>query len=670
MLDLAVATPAPVAEVSPRFALSWDVETFSTVSVKKFGAIKYARDPSTGVWLFAYRSADGAKLWFPGDRVPDEFIEAAANPAWRIIAHNAGFEFAILHHVLRPKHGFPAIPIDRWRCTAAASRALGLPAKLGLLGSALSLVHRKDSAGERLMKMMAAPRKPRKGEPPGIYWRNTPTNIAKLGDYCVKDEESTFELSGRVAPLSDFEQQLWALDHKINSRGFCIDRAFAEAALKIARAIGPEINAEIAEVTNNEVDSINKVAALTKWLHSQGCAIRSLKRDDVEWCLEEGDISTPVRRALRLRLSGAQAAAKKIVALLDRAGDDDRVRGSFVYHAAATGRFSGEGPQPQNLKKAEEKDIEAARVAVATGDLAHVKALYEKPLAIIGDLVRSTIVAGPGQVLIGGDFSSIESRVLAWLTGEEWELNAYRRFDATKDPRDEPYCAVAAKIYGVPPGTFNKESPERAVGKICTLAFGYMGGLRAFRNFEPDKFTDAEVEEFKVAWRLAHPRVVKFWYAIDDACVAAVQTRRLVPCGLIRIKVVGSYLQIKLPSGRKISYPQPRLILDDWGRPRVVFKGNARGQFVDCRGGQGAYGGLWTENVVSGIARDLLVEAMLRVEAAGFPITMTVHDEIVAEIAEGADRTREFSHLLTRKPAWAQTLPIAASVWSGPRYLK
>ena len=572
LLDLAVATPAPIADVYPRFALSWDVETFSTVSVKKFGAIKYARDSSTGVWLFAYRSADGAKLWFPGDPVPPEFIEAATNPAWRVIAHNAGFEFAILHHVLRPKHGFPDIPVARFDCTAAASRALGLPAKLGLFGSALSLVHRKDSTGERLMKMMAAPRKPRKGESPGIYWRNTPANIDKLGGYCVRDEESTLELYGRVPQLSEFERRVWELDHRINERGFRIDRPFAEAALKIAQAAAPEINGELAQITDNAVTSINQVAKFAEWLHSQGCAIRSLQKDDVEWWLEEGDISAPVRRALLLRLSGAQAAAKKIAALLDRAGDDDRVRGAFVYHGAATGRFSGEGPQPQNLKKAEEKDVEAARVAVATGDLAHVKTLYEKPLSIIGDLVRSTIVAAPGHVLIGGDYSSIESRVLAHIAGEEWELNSYRRFDATKDPRDEPYCTVAAKIYGVPPGTFNKESPERAVGKVCTLAFGYQGGLGAFRNFEPEKFSDREVEEFKQAWRAAHPRVVKLWYALDDACVAAVQTRRLIACGYVQIKVVGSYLRIKLPSGRKISYPQPRLILDDPGQGARRFQ--------------------------------------------------------------------------------------------------
>ena len=281
--------PPPAAGVYPRFALSWDVETRSLVSVKKFGAFKYSRHPSTDVWLLAYRSVDGSRLWFPGDRIPDEFIEAAANPAW-------------------------------------------------------------------------------------------------------------------------------------------------QAALKIAQAAAPEINAELTEVTGGAVDSINKVAKLTAWLHSQGCTIRSLKKDDVEGGLEEDTISAPARRALQLRSSGAQAAAKKIVAMLDRAGDDDRVRGAFVYHGAATGRWSGEGPQPQNLKRAEEKDIEAARIAVATGDLAYVKTLYSKPLSIIGDLVRSTIVAAPGHVLIGGDFSSIESRVLAHIAGEEWELNSYRRFDATKRP--------------------------------------------------------------------------------------------------------------------------------------------------------------------------------------------------------------------------------------------
>jgi DNA polymerase len=280
------------------------------------------------------------------------------------------------------------------------------------------------------------------------------------------------------------------------------------------------------------------------------------------------------------------------------------------------------------------------------------------------------ITAAPEHVLIGVDLSSIESRILALVAGEEWKLDSYRRYDATRDPRDEPYCATACKIYRVPPGSFDKSSPERSVGKTCDLAFGYMGGIAAWRKFS-DKFSDAEVEVFKTEWRTAHPKTKRFWYEINNAAVLAVRERgEVVRCGRIDLKSNGAFLQLKLPSGRKISYPRPQLIKDERGHCRVVFADNAAGQFKDCRNGLGAYGGLWTENIVSGIARDLLAAAMLRIEAAGYPIVLHVHDEIVAEVPEGFGSTDEFVRLMTRKPAWALELPIAASAWTGPRYCK
>jgi DNA polymerase bacteriophage-type len=375
---------------------------------------------------------------------------------------------------------------------------------------------------------------------------------------------------------------------------------------------------------------------------------------------------------LKLRLGGAQAAVKKINALLARAGDDDRVRGAFRYHGAATGRWAGEGFQPQNLKRPVVDDLAAAIDAVASGNYQHVKKLYPRPLAIVGDCSRSMITAAPGCVLIGADFSSIESRVLAWIAGEDWKLDAYRRFDATRDPRDEPYCETACKIFRVPSGSYTKDSQERGVGKTCDLAFGYQGGLNAWRKFEPVKFTDAEVETFKTEWRTAHPKIKQFWFDIDRAAVLAVrELGQVVHCGRIDLRCNGAFLRLKLPSGRKIFYPQPRLVTEGGSnRHRVVFADNAAGQFKDCRNGQGAYAGTWTENVVSGIARDLLAAAMLRVEAAGYPIVMHVHDEIVAEVPIGFGSTEEFTRLMTRKPAWALELPIAASAWTGPRYCK
>jgi DNA polymerase len=665
-------TAAPIG-ITAAHVLHRDIETRGAISLRKVGAARYAADASTEVICVAFATdAEPVRLWLPGESVPPEFIEAAADPSWVVCSHGDQFETAIEHHVLAPRHGWPIVPLDRHRCTMAACLALGLPARLGAVADALELTNRKDAAGERLMHQLSKPRKPHKGEDPaGAYYFDDLERLQRLYEYCRQDVEVERELHDRLPPLSTAEQMLWVLSSQINDRGFHVDRAFARAAHQIAQDAAPEIDSELAEITGGAVTGINQIARLQTWLTDHGCRAKTLDRKAIEKLLSNGELASSVRRVLELRLGGAQAAVKKIDALLARAGDDDRVRGAFRYHGAATGRWAGEGFQPQNLKRPVVDNLDAAIVAVATGDYAEVKTLYPRPLSVIGDCSRSMITAAPGHVLIGADFSSIESRVLAWVAGEDWKLDSYRRFDATRDPRDEPYCETACKIFGKPPGTFDKSSPERGIGKTCDLAFGYAGGLGAWRKFQPDKFTDAEVETFKTEWRAAHPNIKRFWRDIDRAAVLAVRERgQIVRCDRVDLKYTGAFLQLRLPSGRKLSYPQPRIIEDDRHEHRVVFTDNAAGQFADCRHGQGAYGGLWTENIVSGIARDLLAEAMLRVEAAGYPIVLHVHDEIVCEVLTGFGSTEEFTRLMTRKPAWALDLPISASAWSGPRYCK
>ena len=548
--------------------------------------------------------------------------------------------------------------------------ALGLPARLDTLANTLELANRKDAAGQRLMLQMMKPRKARKDEAPGqTYWFDDEERLQRLHSYCAQDVETEREAYERLSRLSPAEQVIWLLSTRINDRGFHIDRNFAEAARRIAHAAAPEIDAELAEITGDAVTGINQIARLLAWLKQQGYSAKSLDHKAIEKQLLKDDLPPWVRRVLELRQGGAQAAVKKIDALLARAGADDRVRGSFRYHGAATGRWSGEGPQPQNLKRPEVEDIDAAIAAVITGDYAYVKERYETPLSVIGDCSRSMICAAPGHVLIGADFSSIESRVLAWVAGEEWKLDSYHRFDCTHDAADEPYRATAALIFRTTPDAISKE--QRGIGKICDLALGFQGGLNAFRKFEPEKFTDEEVETFKTEWRAAHPRIKQFWHDIDRAAWTAVHTRgRVVQCGRVFFKCAGAFLLLKLPSGRKLAYPQPRIEIEDPRHQAVVFADNAAGQFKDCRHGNGAYGGLWTENVVSGIARDLLAEAMQRIEAAGYPIVLHVHDEIVAEVPVGFGSTAEFTQLMTHVPGWALGLPIAASAWSGQRYRK
>ena len=662
------------ADVRITHVLHRDIESRSRVDLRKVGAHRYAADPSTEVLCMAFAVDDGpVQLWVWGDPIPAEFFEAEANSSWRVAAHNDAFESAIEQHVLHPRIGWPLIPLERHVCTQATSLAVGLPAKLSAAADALELRNRKDAVGERLMHQMSKPRKPRMGEDPaGTFWFDDQERLDRLYSYCKQDVEVERELHDRLRPLSPAEQALWALSSQINTRGFHVDRRFAEAARRIAQAAGPEIDAELAELTNGAVTAISQIARLAQWLQHQGCAASKLDRKTIEQLLEQADLPPAVHRVLELRLGGAQSAVKKIDALLARAGEDDRVRGAFRYHGAATGRWTGEGFQPQNLKRPVVDDLAAAIDAVGTGDYQHMKKQYSRPLAVVGDCSRSMIDAASGHVLIGADLSSIESRVLAWIAGEGWKLDAYRRFDATRAASDEPYCETACKIFRVPSGSYTKDAPERSVGKTCDLAFGYQGGLNAWRKFEPDKFTDAEVETFKVEWRAAHPATVKFWHDIDRAAVLAMRERgQVVRCGRIDLKFAGAFLMLKLPSGRRISYPQPRLVTESGSnRHRVVFADNAAGQFKDCRNGQGAYAGTWTENIVSGIARDLLAAAMLRVEAAGYPITMHVHDELVCEVPIGFGSVEEFTRLMTRKPAWALELPIAASAWTGPRYCK
>jgi DNA polymerase len=657
---------------STKHILHRDYETRSQAILKTVGTHKYATHSSTTVLCCAFAIDDEpGRLWVPGDPVPAEFIEAATNPSWIVCAHGAHFEDAIERHVLHPRFNWPTFPIAKQHCTMAAALAAGLPARLGTVADALDLTNRKDRGGERLMHQLSKPRRARKGEDADqVHWFDDDDRLQRLYEYCRQDVEVERELYGRLPPLSASEQALWELSSRINLRGFCVDGAFAEAARTIAKAAAPEIDAEIAELTAGDVTSINQIAKLQTWLQQHGCIMEKLDRKAIEKKLLDPELVPAVQQVLELRLGGAQAAVKKLDALLARAGDDDRVRGAFRFHGASTGRWAGEGFQPQNLKRPLVTDVNAAVSAVSTGDYAHVCSLYQNPLSVVGDCNRSTIVAGRGHMLIGADFGAIESRVLAWVAGEQWKLDAYKRFDATHDPRDEPYCETACRIFRVPSGSYTKDSPERNVGKTCDLAFGYMGGINAWRKFEPDRFTDEEVKTFNAEWRAAHPAIRRLWYNIDRAALTAIRERgRVVRIGSVAFKSTGAFLLLKLPSGRKLSYPQPRAV-GDAERQHVVFADNAAGQFKDCRNGQGAYGGLWTENVVSGIARDLLAEAMLRIEAAGYPIVLHVHDEIVAEVPEGFGSTDQFTRLMTRKPSWALELPIAAKAWMGKRYRK
>jgi DNA polymerase len=325
-----------------KHVLHRDYESRGVLKLEDVGAWRYAADSRTEILCCAYCVDDGpVKLWLPGDQVPPEFIEAARSPDWIVCAHNAQFEIALEHFILTRRHGFPKFPLSQQRCTMAAALAHSLPPKLELVAQALELLNEKDKAGQRLMLMLAKPRRPRKDEDPqALLWFDDEERRQRLYEYARQDTEVERELDQVLQPLSAEELAVWQFDLRVNARGFYFDRKLAEAARSVAQAAAPELDAELTYITNSAVTGINQIARLKKWLAEQNCVVDSLDKDAIAELLLKDDLPAPVRRVLELRQSGAQAAAKKITALLARCSDDGRIRGAFRYHGASTGRYS------------------------------------------------------------------------------------------------------------------------------------------------------------------------------------------------------------------------------------------------------------------------------------------------------------------------------------------
>jgi DNA polymerase len=659
-----LATPL-VSLAMPK--LHWDLETRSTLDLTEVGVRRYATHPTTGVWCISFAVDDGpVQIWFPPDPIPEVFFEAERNPDWTISAHNDAFEREIAEFILAPLYSWPLVPIARHRCTMAVALACALPGKLEKVAEALSLPLRKDPEGARLMRLMSKPRKARHGEDPkDIYWHDDdPEKLARLGEYCRRDTEVEREVERRLPPLTDAEQALWVLDAKINARGFHTDGLLLEAASHIAAAAYQAVQNELAQITKGALASTNQTEKLQSWLADHGCAVANIQKGTLSHALRRKDLDPVVRRLIELRRDAAHAAANKVDTLLAwRDPGDGRVRNTLRFHGAGTGRWTGHGPQPQNFKR-DSDDVEGKCTAIATGDLAYVAKLYS-PLEAVGNIARAMICAAPGRRLLIGDFSGVESRVLAWIAGEKTKLDAWAKFDVTGDPKLEPYY-LNGRACGLP------EEIARDTGKTCDLAYGYQGGIGAWNKLAPegDASTEDDKRRYQQTWRRMHPYTAAFWRNIETAALKAVRhPNQIFTVKRLSVAYDGStFLSITLPSGRALRYPFPRIKQGKFGDPVVVFMDNSGGKWTECNHGQGVYGGLLTENIVQAASRDLLAAAMQRLEAAGYPVVLHVHDEVVCEVPIGV--LEEFQRLLTMVPEWAEGLPIAAKVRNGERFSK
>ena len=656
-----------------------DFETRSTVDLRKTGVYVYAEDPTTDVWCAAYAIDDGpVKTWLPGQHCPSEIVTHIANGG-AMWAHNAQFERLIWKHILKPKYGWPLPLLLQWNCTMARAYAMSLPGALDSAAAALGIGEAKDPVGYRIMLRMSKPRRFENNKP---VWWDDPVRIKQLVAYCIQDVVVERMLHARLMELRALEKDVWLLDQKINDRGVYVDRKLCNAAKPIIEETLRRLNHEIRIISKGLIPSCDAVAKIVEFCNARGVDTDSVARDNVTELLALPALPPDVRRVLELRAEAGKAAVKKIDALLIGCSKDGRARGLLAYHGASTGRWSARRFQPQNIKRPKDKDQESLIPIVMTGSCNAVELLAGSPLEVVGDVLRGMIVAAPGRSLYAADYSNIEGRALAWLAGEKWKVEAFRAFDHGTGP--DLYKLTYGRSFGIP--LEHVDGEKRQIGKVMELALGYQGGVGAFQTMAGAygiEVDDEIANELKVAWREAHPKIQQFWYDVEDAAIRAVVKPGLtVSCGKIAFKTAGSFLFMRLPSGRALTYPYPKIqeIQTPWGTQKlaltyksVVNPSNNRRVVREPNNSSNwarisTYGGSLVENATQAVARDVMAEAMLRVEAAGYPVVLTVHDEIVSETEDG--EVDEFQILMETPPAWAVGFPITAKAWCGPRYKK
>ena len=656
-----------------------DAETRSAVSLREAGAHLYAADPSTEILFLCLAVDDGpVDTWRPGDPPPAPFLAAAADPSnWTVVFDNWTFERPLYEHILIPRFGFPPLPLEVHDCAERLALANAYPAELGLRAEALGLPYRKDPAARRAMLSISRPMKPRgkKKQTTTPQWDEDPAKYALVLERCKLDVITTRACwnAPQLKHLSEIERGNLLLDARINDRGVRADVEFVSAAQTLSVLERVATNLKLQELTDGAITSVDQVQRVLTMVNSHGHRMTSVNKRAVAVVLA-GKPDDYVRELLTLRRNGAHASVKKYQRVLAYAAPgDQRMRGTLRIYGAGPGRWSGLGPQLQNLKRNDSNLPLDLVEAVRRGDR-EALARYGNPLTLLGDLSRAMLCAAPGNVLVSGDLGQIESRVLAWFAGEQWKLNGYAQFDATGDKSIEIYRVVAHRMLQKTTPVSAITQAERQIGKAADLAAGFGGGPGAWRKLvEHETRTDDEIKLIIRQWREAHPAICRFWKELARAIRVAIRSGQpILVAPAPRPPIVAAFadgnLTLTLPSGRAITYPQARLVPGKFedGDPDVQFMDNARGQWKPYRG----WFGTFIENVVQGCARDLLAAAIARFEARDIPVVFHCHDEVTCEVPKGAITEAEFLNVLLEAPEWAAGLPLGGKVHSGTHYLE
>ena len=691
-----------------------DTETYSECDLKRHSTHRYAEHPSTEITVGQWAIDDGEPVVedLTGALPPSEALQDYLHTSSiEVVAHNSRFDRTLLRHVW----GID-VPIERWRDTMIKAMVHGLPGALGKVGQVLGLDEdqAKDKRGTQLIRMFCKP-----GAVNAIIKRKTrdthPVEWAEFLEYSRQDIIAMRAID-RKLPSWNYraghpELALWHLDQRINDRGFAVDVELARTATLASDSEKVRLKLAMIENTDGEVTSASRRDQLLKHIvNHYGVSLPDMKADTLRRRVDDPELPEPVRLLLSIRLEATKTSTAKYKALTHATSADGRLRNTLQFAGALrTARWAGRVFQPQNLMRPnmDQADIELGIDAIKAGvaDL-----VFDDVMNLTANAVRGCIIAPPKKKLVIADLANIEGRVLAWLAGEQWKLQAFRDYDAGTGA--DLYKLAYARSFGIKPEAVTKD--QRQVGKVQELGLGYEGGVAAFLTFAAVYNMDLDelaaavhatadasalhaagriydwactknralglpreiyvaCEVLKTSWRAAHPQTVSLWAGVGDAVRQAIRSPgvRFAVRALV-IQRDGAWLRIRLPSGRVLCYLQPKLEGGD--KPgaqasQITYMGV--NQYTRQWGRIKTYGGKLVENITQAVARDAMAANMQAIEDAGYPIILSVHDELLTETPDTPDFSSDaLADLMSVTPAWAKGLPLSAAGFETYRYRK
>jgi DNA polymerase bacteriophage-type len=642
-----------------------DFETYSDLNLPDVGAFKYSEHESTTAIILGYKIGNGPIKVL--DLTDPKSLQGKLLPVYNFIesggivcAHNANFE-QLIWEMMYDRGFFKIKPKpEQWDCTAARARMIAIPGSLDGAASALGMEIRKDPKGKILMDIFSKPSK----EGKRIRREERPEEYLEYMEYCRQDVAVEYELDLILPPLTPVEKECYVMDFKINSRGIGVNLELVEKANKYVEEYSEGLLDRSFEISNCRPTQIQKVM---EFLKSQGLEVPNLQATTVEALAQTKGISGEVKELLENRIEISRAGTKKLKSIMTYASDDGRIRGSFLYSAASTRRWSSRGVQIHNLGKPEGETNPEVALEILANDPTDLEIMFNRPLTTIAQSIRGFFQADD-QYLIA-DYSSVEPRGLAWCVQEDWLLEAYKN-------KEDAYRIAASKVYGVPVKEIAKDSIHRFLGKQLILGCNYGMGPDRFRE-TCGKFgqniSGEEAFEAVYGYRNSVPKIKQFWYDIENACIEAVLYWKEVKLGVFTLRpetLPNGYklLFIDMPSG-SICYPGPEIGSSEWnGRVKPTFEfytplGNS---FVKTD----TFGGSLTENIIQALTRDILRDGMLKAYKEGFDLCGHVHDEAIAEGRNNKEDLKALEVALCTGSEWAEGFPIETEGFISPIYKK